>query len=71
MFFGGFPFDAAGMGGGGMPRKEIDNETLYRNLGVEKTATQDEIKKSFKKLAIKHHPDKGGDQEKFKEICKA
>lgn len=37
-------------------------------MGVPKTATQAEIKKAFKKLAIKHHPDRGGDAEKFKEI---
>lgn len=43
----------------------------YTTLGVEKTATQEEIKKAYKKLANKHHPDKGGDQEKFKEISLA
>lgn len=48
--------------------KEIDNESLYKALGVEKTATMSEIKKSFRKLALKHHPDRGGDPEKFKEI---
>lgn len=43
----------------------------YTTLGVSKNATQEEIKKAYKKLAIKHHPDKGGDQEKFKEISSA
>ena len=37
-------------------------------MGVEKTATQKEINKAYKKLAIKYHPDRGGDAEKFKEI---
>jgi DnaJ family protein A protein 2 len=43
----------------------------YNILGVDKNATQEEIKKAYRKLAIKHHPDKGGDAEKFKEISEA
>lgn len=43
----------------------------YEILGVAKTATQDEIKKAFHKLAHKYHPDKGGDEKKFKEINEA
>ncbi|MCX6721102.1 MAG: molecular chaperone DnaJ [Candidatus Staskawiczbacteria bacterium] len=43
----------------------------YEVLGVTKTATQDEIKKAFHKLAHKYHPDKGGDEKKFKEINEA
>ena len=37
----------------------------YATLGVAKTASQDEIKKAFRKLASQHHPDKGGDTAKF------
>jgi len=41
----------------------------YETLGVENKATPEEIKKAYRKLASKHHPDKeGGDTEKFKEI---
>ncbi len=43
----------------------------YELLGVTKTASQDEIKKAFHKLAHKYHPDKGGDESKFKEINEA
>jgi molecular chaperone DnaJ len=43
----------------------------YELLGVAKTASQDEIKKAFHKLAHKYHPDKGGDEKKFKEINEA
>ena len=47
------------------------NKDYYKILGVEKGASQDEIKKAFYKLASKHHPDKGGDAEKFKEANEA
>ncbi|MDR0607238.1 MAG: DnaJ domain-containing protein [Candidatus Peribacteria bacterium] len=43
----------------------------YAILGVSETATTDEIKKAFRKLAVKHHPDKGGSKEKFQEINEA
>lgn len=60
-----------GAGGGGGGRKEVDTSKLYGTLGVEKDATQSEIKKAYMLLAKKEHPDKGGDPEKFKEISKA
>ena len=44
---------------------------LYEVLGVQKNASQDEIKKVYRKLAVQHHPDKGGDPEKFKSITEA
>ena len=66
---GGFP---GGMGGARRgPPKEVDNKALYEILNVTKDATMDEIKKSYRKMAIKMHPDKGGDPEKFKEIQNA
>lgn len=47
------------------------NKSYYDILGVSKSASQDEIKKAFRKLAQKHHPDAGGDEETFKQINEA
>lgn len=68
MFFGGDPFEhfGGGGGGGGGGRRgggPVDNEGLYKSLGVPKDADENTIKKAYKKLALKHHPDKGGDVE--------
>jgi hypothetical protein len=74
MFFGqggGFPFggmeddeDFPGMmGGRGGPPKEVDNKALYETLECAKDATMDQIRKAYRKKAMKSHPDKGGDPE--------
>jgi len=43
----------------------------YNTLGISKDAGPDDIKKAFRSLASKHHPDKGGDTKKFQEIQEA
>lgn len=64
-------FSRLGGGGGFEPEEtpeNVDNKKLYEVLETEPTATQDQIKASFRRLVKKHHPDKGGDANKFKEI---
>ena len=64
MFFGGSPFeqfagmhggDGGGGGGGrrGGPPADVDTTELYQILGIEKDATENDIKKAYRKLALK------------------
>ncbi|KAK4789099.1 hypothetical protein SAY86_020418 [Trapa natans] len=55
----------------GRAPKKSDNTRYYEILGVSKSASQDDLKKAYRKAAIKNHPDKGGDPEKFKELAQA
>ena len=45
--------------------------THYSTLGVAETASPDEIKQAYRKLANQHHPDKGGDTATFQKIQEA
>ena len=75
--FGGFPghgghHHGGGGGGRGRPsRGEVDTNKFYEILGIDKSASEADIKKAFRKQALQHHPDKGGEPEKFKDITKA
>lgn len=46
-------------------------EDYYDTLGVSRESSDDEIKKAYRKMAHQHHPDRGGDEAKFKEINQA
>ncbi len=84
MFFGGDPFGHGGNpfqqhggGRGGPPRAggrggaPVDTDEYYKLLGVTKDASESDIKKAYRKMALLHHPDKGGDPEMFKEVSSA
>lgn len=66
MFFGG-----GGFPGHGHQAGPVDNDEYYELLGVSKDASAAQIKKAYRKMAIKHHPDKGGDEATFKSVSEA
>lgn len=59
-----------GMGGRQKKKAGSDNR-FYELLGIERNANDADIKKAYRKLAVKLHPDKGGDEAKFKEVTMA
>jgi DnaJ family protein A protein 2 len=69
MFFPGFP----GMNGDFLGAEEpVDTAGLYETLGLQKGASESEVKTAYRKLAKQYHPDKiGGDAAKFREINEA
>ena len=48
-----------------------ESDDYYEVLGVERGADAMAIKAAYKKMAVKHHPDKGGDEETFKRVAEA
>ena len=49
----------------------MSKRDYYEVLGIKKDASADEIKKAFRRAAVEHHPDRGGDETKFKELNEA
>lgn len=49
----------------------MSKRDYYEVLDLDKSATQEDIKKAYRKKALEHHPDKGGDENLFKEIAEA
>jgi len=68
---GGMPGMDGMPGMGRRPREDVNNSELYEVLEISKSASQADIKKAYRKMAMKHHPDKGGNQDMFKKIGKA
>lgn len=70
---GGMPGGMPGGGGGrrGPPEKAEKKDEYYKVLGITREADQKAVKKAYRKLAMKNHPDKGGDPEVFKKMSEA
>ena len=69
MFFDGFPFGSGFESfGKPQPKKNVNTTRYYEILKVDKTATQEEIRKSYRKLVKIMHPDKGGNEKDFQDL---
>src|SRR3990167_9308561 len=66
--FFGRGFGGSGFGGHQEEPQDVDNIQLYEALQLTSSASQADIKQSHKKLVRIHHPDKGCDETKFKEV---
>ena len=53
------------------PQREWFEKDYYKALGVSESATEKEIKAAYRRLSKQHHPDSGGDEERFKEVSAA
>lgn len=49
-------------------RRVVSEESPYDILGVTTSSTWEQVKKAFRKLAMQHHPDKGGDPATFRKV---
>src|SRR5271165_2749743 len=47
------------------------NDDLYKILGVGRTAKPETIERAFRRMAMRHHPDRGGDKTKFEQMMRA
>lgn len=52
-------------------RQKDEGPSLYEIIGLPETATANQIIKHFRRRAVKEHPDKGGDQEKYRQLSEA
>jgi DnaJ-class molecular chaperone len=69
---GGFFFDGGGPQQQQQQQQRAPADSAYYDLlGISRTADESAIKRAYRRLAVKMHPDKGGDPEKFKELGEA